>query len=190
MDVNGGADRIRRVDKKLCKVEERMMEIELGVERSSLIREGLVLDSGSALNSVDAPGGLVEFAESERLTVRRDGPDPIDVLRKIANLIKRVPYGHLYIAFGRTGWQSKFNLNKMLRGVRQRNCVVNLGCGRRRFRGIDLWYQEGSKPDEDKLPATNGRDQAFAGSFMGIELVDAATDELATISLRRCGSFS
>ena len=102
-----------------------MVRIQLRAEGTRLVGKDFVLDFASAFSATDAPAALVQFRDCQRQTAIAPSAHPGNVLREIANLVKRVPDGELQLALAGTRRDRNFHLYEMLRCARQGNLVAD-----------------------------------------------------------------
>jgi hypothetical protein len=97
------------------------MRIQLGPIWRGIVAEYFVLDSRAVLCPADLPPALVQLREPERMSTGVLCANPIHVLDKVADLIKRVPDRKLQFVRCAPGRNNDFNSNQMALWIRQRN---------------------------------------------------------------------
>src|SRR6516164_212491 len=85
------------IHQDLSQIEECMLPIQLGAERTGIVGEGFVFDFGTVLGMGDAPSAGVEERNGEEVSLVIPPMNPIDILGKVSNLIERVPDRQLEI---------------------------------------------------------------------------------------------
>src|SRR5580704_16979837 len=116
MQVKWGVARVDLVHEDLRQIEKGMMRIQLRPERAGRVEVDLIVDHGAGLGVLNLPAALIQFADCERLAGAIAGAHPIDVLRKIADLVERVPYRKLKVALGGAGGKCDPHFDEMLLG--------------------------------------------------------------------------
>ncbi len=88
------------IQKNLGQIEEGVLTIQLGAKRAGLVGEDFIFDLCAFFRAAHAPPAFIQLTEGKRVPCGASGVHPVDVLREVANLIKRVPDRQLQIMFG------------------------------------------------------------------------------------------
>src|SRR5258708_4394697 len=108
-----------------------MVRIELSSKRPEEIQKHLIFDDCPILGTADLPAAVIDLEYAQRATGTVFGANPVNVLRELADLVQRVPYWKLQLSFLRAFCQHDLHLDQVLVWIRQGDCVVCYGIGRR-----------------------------------------------------------
>src|SRR5262249_5448015 len=97
-DPHRKGTRIDRIHQNLRQIKECMMGIQLRVVRPWSVCEDFILNPGALVRPTNTPPALVHQLNWKILARGTPGPDPVQVLREITNLIKCVPNGELQLS--------------------------------------------------------------------------------------------
>src|SRR5258708_27958091 len=76
-----------------------MVRIELSSKRPEGIQKHLIFDDCPILGTADLPAAVIDLEYAPRATGTAFGANPVNVLRELADLVQRIPYCNLPLAF-------------------------------------------------------------------------------------------
>src|ERR1043165_4632074 len=95
------------------------MRIHLGSEGPSGVEVNFVFHDRTTRYAVDLPAAFVQLAQRYRIAGPVFGPNPVDVLRKIADLIQSVPDWKLEFSRGAARGKDHLHLSQVLPEVHE-----------------------------------------------------------------------
>src|SRR5262249_23550165 len=116
---------IVRIQQNLGEIEKCMLRIECRAVRTRVIHEHLIIDPRTLASSSHPPATLIQLRQPNGMALEIGGPDGIDVLGKIAYLVKRVPDRELDVLGVRPRWKLHGDLDQMTNWIGQVDRVAN-----------------------------------------------------------------
>ncbi len=101
------------------------MRIELGSERSRGVEVNFVFHDRATGCAVDLPAAFVQLAQRYRIAGLVFCPNPVDVLRKVADLIQSVPDWKLEFSRGATRGQDHLHVSQVLLEVHEGDRIAD-----------------------------------------------------------------
>src|SRR2546426_1207830 len=115
---------VRHIQQNLREVQERMRGVQLGIKWPRVVPIDIVFDQNVPIAG-DLPGLLIQFHHGHRMTIGVLGAQPGQTMRKIADLVERIPGRELHGQLLLHIRDAHLHVEFMLFGVRERNGISN-----------------------------------------------------------------